>query len=267
MTRLLATASSATRVSRISAATSNAASCGKACVADERPVLLIDEIGKADIEFPNDHRELDRMEMSSTKRAKRYEQRPIVVITSNNEEDCRTPFCAAASSITSGFPMPVRCAPSSKCIFPGIKHRLVAEALRLFCEIRDVPRMKKKPSTSGSARLAEALDGRGRVSRDATERDPKKLVPPLHGALIKDEQDVHLFEAARLHDKARLAVRTRALLVQRLHRRDFPVGGDGNQVACLRPAWPRVRRLPRPHPRARFRSPLAVAQCPGRVGL
>jgi MoxR-like ATPase len=93
-----------------------------AFVADERPVLLIDEIDKADIEFPNDLlQELDRMEffVYETGETVRARRRPIVVITSNNEKNCRTPFCAAASSTTSAFPMPTRCAPSSTCISPA----------------------------------------------------------------------------------------------------------------------------------------------------
>src|SRR5882757_4788702 len=132
-----------------------------AFVADERPVLLIDEIDKADIEFPNDLlQELDRMEF-------------FVYI--------RFPDADTMTAII-------------EVHFPGIKQRLVNEALKLFYEIRDVPGMKKKPSTSELLDWLKLLMVEDIGPELLRERDPKKLIPPLHGALIKNEQDVHLFE-------------------------------------------------------------------------
>jgi MoxR-like ATPase len=147
-----------------------------AFAADERPVLLIDEIDKADIEFPNDLLlELDRMEffVYETGETVKARRRPIVVITSNNEKE---------------LPAII------EVHFPGIKQRLVAEALKLFYEIRDVPGMKKKPSTSELLDWLKLLMVEDIGPDTLRERDPKKLIPPLHGALIKNEQDVHLFE-------------------------------------------------------------------------
>ena len=169
----------------------------EAFVADERPVLLIDEIDKADIEFPNDLlQELDRMEFfvyetSETVRARR---RPIVVITSNNEKELPDAFLRRCFFHYIRFPDADTMRAIVEVHFPGIKHRLVAEALRLFYEIRDVPGMKKKPSTSELLDWLKLLMVEDVSAETLRERDPKKLIPPLHGALIKNEQDVHLFE-------------------------------------------------------------------------
>ena len=122
-------------------------------------------------------------------------RRPIVVITSNNEKELPDAFLRRCFFHYIRFPDADTMRAIIEVHFPGIKHRLVAEALRLFYEIRDVPGMKKKPSTSELLDWLKLLDGRGcRRRTRLRERDPKKLIPPLHGALIKNEQDVHLFE-------------------------------------------------------------------------
>ena len=168
-----------------------------AFVADERPVLLIDEIDKADIEFPNDLlQELDRMEffVYETGETVKARRRPIVVITSNNEKELPDAFLRRCFFHYIRFPDGETMRAIIEVHFPGIKQRLVAEALKLFYEIRDVPGMKKKPSTSELLDWLKLLMAEDIGSETLRERDPKKLIPPLHGALIKNEQDVHLFE-------------------------------------------------------------------------
>ena len=168
-----------------------------AFVADERPVLLIDEIDKADIEFPNDLlQELDRMEffVYETGETVHARRRPIVVITSNNEKELPDAFLRRCFFHYIRFPDPDTMAAIVDVHFPGIKQRLVAEALKLFYEIREVPGMKKKPSTSELLDWLKLLMVEDIGPETLRERDPKKLIPPLHGALIKNEQDVHLFE-------------------------------------------------------------------------
>src|SRR5207249_2570272 len=168
-----------------------------AFVSDERPVLLIDEIDKADIEFPNDLlQELDRMEFfvyetSETVKARR---RPIVVITSNNEKELPDAFLRRCFFHYIRFPDADTMTAIIEVHFPGIKQRLVAEALKLFYEVRDVPGLKKKPSTSELLDWLKLLMVEDIGPETLRERDPKKLIPPLHGALLKNEQDVHLFE-------------------------------------------------------------------------
>jgi MoxR-like ATPase len=169
----------------------------EAFVADERPVLLIDEIDKADIEFPNDLlQELDRMEffVYETGETVAARRRPIVVITSNNEKELPDAFLRRCFFHYIRFPDPDTMRAIVEVHFPGVKHRLVAEALKLFYEIRDVPGMKKKPSTSELLDWLKLLMVEDISAETLRERDPKKLIPPLHGALIKNEQDVHLFE-------------------------------------------------------------------------
>ena len=168
-----------------------------AFTAAERPVLLIDEIDKADIEFPNDLlQELDRMEFHvyETGETVRAEKRPIVVITSNNEKELPDAFLRRCFFHYIRFPDPGTMTTIIEVHFPGIKQRLVAEALKLFYEIRDVPGVKKKPSTSELLDWLKLLMVEDIGPDTLRERDPKKLIPPLHGALIKNEQDVHLFE-------------------------------------------------------------------------
>jgi MoxR-like ATPase len=165
--------------------------------ADTAPVLLIDEIDKADIEFPNDLlQELDRMEffVYETGETIQARRRPIVVITSNNEKELPDAFLRRCFFHYIRFPDPDTMRAIIEVHFPGIKHRLVAEALKLFYEIRDVPGMKKKPSTSELLDWLKLLMVEDISVETLRERDPKKLIPPLHGALLKNEQDVHLFE-------------------------------------------------------------------------
>jgi len=164
---------------------------------DKRPVLLIDEIDKADIEFPNDLLlELDRMEffVYETGETVKANQRPIVIITSNNEKELPDAFLRRCFFHYIRFPDADTMHAIIDVHFPGIKQRLVAEALKLFYEIRDVPGMKKKPSTSELLDWLKLLMVEDIGPETLRERDPKKLIPPLHGALIKNEQDVHLFE-------------------------------------------------------------------------
>ena len=178
----------------------------EAFVADERPVLLIDEIDKADIEFPNDLlQELDRMEffVYETGETIQARRRPIVVITSNNEKELPDAFLRRCFFHYIRFPDPDTMRAIVEVHFPGIKQRLVAEALKLFYEIRDVPGMKKKPSTSELLDWLKLLMVEDVSVETLRERDPKKLIPPLHGALIKNEQDIHLFERLGVHDQAR----------------------------------------------------------------
>jgi MoxR-like ATPase len=164
---------------------------------DERPVLLIDEIDKADIEFPNDLlQELDRMEfyVYETNETIKAKVRPVVLITSNNEKELPDAFLRRCFFHYIRFPEEDTMRAIIDVHFPGIKQKLVAEALRIFYDMRKVPGLKKKPSTSElldwlKLLMVEDID-------DATlrERDPAKLMPPLAGALLKNEQDVHLFE-------------------------------------------------------------------------
>jgi MoxR-like ATPase len=168
-----------------------------AFVSDERPVLLIDEIDKADIEFPNDLlQELDRMEffVYETAETVKARRRPIVIITSNNEKELPDAFLRRCFFHYIRFPDPQTMRAIVDVHFPGIKQRLVAEALALFYEIREVPGLKKKPSTSELIDWLKLLLVEDISAETLRERDPKKLIPPLHGALIKNEQDVHLFE-------------------------------------------------------------------------
>jgi MoxR-like ATPase len=164
-----------------------------AFAAEDRPVLLIDEVDKADIEFPNDLLlELDRMEFHvyETGETVRANRRPIVVITSNNEKELPDAFLRRCFFHYIKFPDAETMNRIVEVHYPGIKRRLVEEALRIFFEIREVPGLKKKPSTSELLDWLKLL-----LSEDiGPERDPRKLIPPLHGALLKNEQDVHLFE-------------------------------------------------------------------------
>ena len=165
--------------------------------APARPVLLIDEIDKADIEFPNDLLlELDRMEFHvyETGETIRAEKRPIVMITSNNEKELPDAFLRRCCFHYIKFPDADTMREIVDVHFPGIKKRLVEEALRIFFEVRDVPGLKKKPSTSELLDWLKLLLNEEMTPETLRERDPKKLIPPLHGALLKNEQDVHLFE-------------------------------------------------------------------------
>ncbi|ESR26760.1 AAA family ATPase [Lutibaculum baratangense] len=169
----------------------------EAFVAPQRPVLLIDEIDKADIEFPNDLlQELDRMEFHvyETGETVRAEKRPIVVITSNNEKELPDAFLRRCFFHYIRFPDAGTMAEIVEVHFPGLKQRLLREALSIFYEIREVPGLKKKPSTSELLDWIKLLLVDDMDEAALRQRDPKKLIPPLHGALLKNEQDVHLFE-------------------------------------------------------------------------
>jgi MoxR-like ATPase len=168
-----------------------------AFAAPERPVLLIDEIDKADIEFPNDLLlELDRMEffVYETGETVRAARRPIVVITSNNEKELPDAFLRRCFFHYIRFPDPETMRAIVETHYPGIKKRLVEEALRIFFDLREAPGLKKKPSTSELLDWLKLLLNEDISPETLRERDPKKLIPPLHGALLKNEQDVHLFE-------------------------------------------------------------------------
>jgi MoxR-like ATPase len=169
----------------------------EAFVSETRPVLLIDEIDKADIEFPNDLLlEIDRMEFDvyETGETVRAEKRPIVVITSNNEKELPDAFLRRCFFHYIRFPDADTMARIIEVHYPGIKRRMVEEALRLFFEVRDVPGLKKKPSTSELLDWLKLLLSEDIGPEQLRERDPRKLIPPLHGALLKNEQDVSLFE-------------------------------------------------------------------------
>ena len=168
-----------------------------AFVADERPVLLIDEVDKADIEFPNDLLlELDRMEffVYETGETVKARRRPIVVITSNNEKELPDAFLRRCFFHYIRFPDADTMRAIIEVHFPGIKRRLVSEALKLFYEIRDVPGIKKKPSTSELLDWLKLLVAEDIPLEALQSKDDKVAVPPLVGALLKNEQDVHLFE-------------------------------------------------------------------------
>jgi MoxR-like ATPase len=168
-----------------------------AFTAEKRPVLLIDEIDKADIEFPNDLlQELDRMEffVYETGETIKAEQRPVVIITSNNEKELPDAFLRRCFFHYIKFPDAETMRAIIDVHHPDIKGRLVQEALKIFYDIRDVPGIKKKPSTSELLDWLKLLMNEDITAETLREQDPRKLIPPLHGALLKNEQDVHLFE-------------------------------------------------------------------------
>jgi MoxR-like ATPase len=162
-----------------------------------RPVLLIDEIDKADIEFPNDLlQELDRMEffVYETDETIKAVVRPFVLITSNNEKELPDAFLRRCFFHYIRFPDEETMQAIVEVHFPGLKKKLVAEALKIFYDMRKVPGLKKKPSTSELLDWLKLLLVEDIDESVLRERDPNKLIPPLHGALLKNEQDVHLFE-------------------------------------------------------------------------
>jgi len=158
---------------------------------------LIDEIDKADIEFPNDLlHELDKMsfhvyETGETITAK---NRPIIIITSNNEKDLPDAFLRRCFFHYIQFPDDATMAQIVEVHFPGIKPRLLNAAMKRFFEVRAMPGLKKKPSTSELLDWLKLLLVEDIDPETLKETDPKKMIPPLHGALLKNEQDVHLFE-------------------------------------------------------------------------
>ncbi|CAN5163285.1 MoxR family ATPase [soil metagenome] len=168
-----------------------------AFTAPELPVLLIDEIDKADIEFPNDLlQELDRMafHVYETGETIQAVERPIVIITSNNEKDLPDAFLRRCFFHYIKFPDRETMQAIIDVHFPGIQKILVGKALDIFYEIRDVPGLKKKPSTSELLDWLKLLLAEDMPLDVLQSRDPTKAIPPLHGALLKNEQDVMMFE-------------------------------------------------------------------------
>ncbi|MEM8572782.1 MAG: MoxR family ATPase [Pseudomonadota bacterium] len=164
--------------------------------ADGKIVLLIDEIDKADIEFPNDLlQELDRMEfyVYETGETVRAKTRPIVIITSNNEKELPDAFLRRCFFHYIRFPDEDTLAQIVAVHFPGIKPHLVRTALTQFFEIRETPGLKKKPSTSEVLDWLKLILSEDLQAEDL-RRETKNSLPKLHGALLKNEQDVHLFE-------------------------------------------------------------------------
>lgn len=169
----------------------------EAFTAEERPILLIDEIDKADIEFPNDLlQELDRMEfyVYETDEVIKAKQRPIVIITSNNEKELPDAFLRRCFFHYIKFPDDQTMREIVEVHYPGVKQKLVKDALQTFYQMRDVPGLKKKPSTSELLDWLKLLMNEDIDLETVKEQDPTKLVPPLHGALLKNEQDAQLFE-------------------------------------------------------------------------
>ena len=164
---------------------------------DVQPVLLIDEIDKADIEFPNDLlQELDRMEfyVYETKKLIKANHRPIIVITSNNEKELPDAFLRRCFFHYIKFPDQKTMEKIIDVHYPGLKKALLKEALAAFYKIRDVPGLKKKPSTSELLDWIKLLLAEDIPPEALRAEDRRKAIPPLHGALLKNEQDVHLFE-------------------------------------------------------------------------
>jgi MoxR-like ATPase len=169
----------------------------EAFTAPKLPVLLIDEIDKADIEFPNDLlQELDRMEFHvyETGETVKAAERPIVIITSNNEKELPDAFLRRCFFHYIKFPDRDTIQSIIDVHFPDIQKRLVSKAMDIFYEVREVPGLKKKPSTSELLDWLKLLLNEDMPLEVLQNRDPTKAIPPLHGALLKNEQDVMLFE-------------------------------------------------------------------------
>ncbi len=169
----------------------------KGFVSEAPAVLLIDEVDKADIEFPNDLlRELDRMEfyVYETQELVRARHRPLVLITSNNEKELPDAFLRRCFFHYIRFPDHETMERIVRVHYPDIKKRLLQEALEAFFEIREVPGLKKKPSTSELLDWLKLLVAEDIPPEALHSQDQHKIIPPLHGALLKNEQDVHLFE-------------------------------------------------------------------------
>ncbi len=169
----------------------------QAFAADEPTVLLIDEIDKADIEFPNDLlREIDRMEfyVYETRQMVKAKHRPIVMITSNNEKELPDAFLRRCFFHYIKFPDRETMQAIVDVHFPGIKKELLKEALDSFFAVRELPGLKKKPSTSELLDWLKLLVAEDIPAEALRSQDNKAAIPPLHGALLKNEQDIHLFE-------------------------------------------------------------------------
>ena len=164
---------------------------------DVQPVLLIDEVDKADIEFPNDLlQELDRMEffVYETQQLIKAKHRPIIVITSNNEKELPDAFLRRCFFHYIQFPDKETMAQIVEVHFPKLKKTLLNEALNAFFKVRDVPGLKKKPSTSELLDWIKLLLAEDIPPEALRSEDSRSAIPPLYGALLKNEQDVHLFE-------------------------------------------------------------------------
>ena len=164
---------------------------------DESAVVLIDEIDKADIEFPNDLlRELDRMEfyVYETKQLVKAKKRPVIIITSNNEKDLPDAFLRRCFFHYIRFPDKETMKKIVDVHFPGVKKALLQQALEVFFDIREIPGLKKKPSTSELLDWLKLLLAEDIPVEALQSSDNRKTIPPLAGALLKNEQDVHLFE-------------------------------------------------------------------------
>ncbi|MEP7221101.1 MAG: MoxR family ATPase [Novosphingobium sp.] len=169
----------------------------EAFTSPQLPVLLIDEIDKADIEFPNDLlQELDRMsfDVYETGETIAAKERPIVIITSNNEKELPDAFLRRCFFHYIKFPDRDTMQAIIDVHFPGIQKILVSKAMEIFYEVRDVPGLKKKPSTSELLDWLKLLLNEDMPLEVLQNRDPTKAIPPLHGALLKNEQDIMLFE-------------------------------------------------------------------------
>ena len=169
----------------------------EAFTSDQHPVLLIDEIDKADIEFPNDLLlELDRMEffVYETQEVVKASQRPVVMITSNNEKELPDAFLRRCFFHYIRFPDKETMEKIVQVHFPKLKKDLLREAMEVFFEVREVPGLKKKPSTSELLDWLKLLLAEDIPPDALRSKDRKTIIPPLHGALLKNEQDVHLFE-------------------------------------------------------------------------
>src|SRR5438067_8546392 len=169
----------------------------QAFTAEKPVVLLIDEVDKADIEFPNDLlRELDRMEfyVYETRQTIVARHRPLVVITSNNEKELPDAFLRRCFFHYIKFPDRDTMTRIVDVHFPGLKKALLQESLEVFFNLRDVPGLKKKPSTSELLDWLKLLLAEDIPPEALKSADRKAFIPPLHGALLKNEQDVHLFE-------------------------------------------------------------------------
>jgi MoxR-like ATPase len=169
----------------------------EAFVAEPAPILLIDEIDKADIEFPNDLLlELDRMEFHvyETREVIKAKVRPLVIITSNNEKDLPDAFLRRCFFHYISFPDPETMTRIVDSHFPNLQRELLHEALTVFYQVRDVPGLKKKPSTSELLDWLKLLVSEDLSPETLRAKDSRSVIPPLAGALLKNEQDMHLFE-------------------------------------------------------------------------
>ena len=166
-------------------------------ISKEQPILLIDEIDKADVEFPNDLlRELDRMEffVYETKKLIKANNKPIIIITSNNEKELPDAFLRRCFFHYIAFPSKETMIEIISVHFPKIKKKLINEALECFFELREIPGLKKKPTTSELLDWIKLLIAEDIPPDALREKDTQKAIPKLYGALLKNEQDMHLFE-------------------------------------------------------------------------